>query len=83
MPDIPPTQPSVKHTSDFALGPYQREFPGGIWDEPLLPQVQVDTGVVPGLEAAVPVQQVCPLEEGLRVAGVRAPAYRKRKQNTQ
>lgn len=34
----------------------------------------MDAGIIPGLEAAVPMQQVCLLEERLRISGIRTPA---------
>lgn len=60
----PPTSGSLSSPdSAVALRPSQGELPGGVRDEPLLPQVQVDGRVVPGLERAVPVEQVRLLEE--------------------
>lgn len=58
----------------MSLGPDQREPAIGVRDEPLLPQVQVDAGIVPRFEAAIPMQQVRLLEEGLRISGIRTPA---------
>lgn len=46
----------TKFNFEYYSWSYQGEFSCGVWDKPFLPDVQMDTGVVPGLETAVPVQ---------------------------
>lgn len=65
---------SYLRTSAISLRSYQGELFRGVWDIPPLPQIQVNSGVIPWFKWAVPVQQARLLEEGLWVARIWTPA---------